>query len=259
MLSFKGIFKSLAYLVIAGWMFFLGILVGRGSAPVTFDTHRFQQRLEIIAQEFGKSVTPQGEINLEFYDALTQPVQPEVMEAPAESVQPVEIKKPVEMEIPNTPPKVAGQEDILPSPEPVAPVEPVPVKTSRKAATRNRAAIAQVLAKSAPAVPAAPGDKKPQSVAPEGVTKPELPPTGNKAESGQYTIQIAAYSSFMDTITHMAQLEDKGFSSYRVMNKKNEVTWYRIRIGSFETHEQAARFVEQLNKAKIKGMIIKKE
>jgi len=84
MLSFKGIFKSLTYVFVAGWMFFLGILVGRGTAPVTFDTQEFQKRLEIIAQEFGKREKPETKIDLEFYDALTQPVQTEVLDKPVD-------------------------------------------------------------------------------------------------------------------------------------------------------------------------------
>ena len=52
MKSFKGLFKYLVFFVIASWMFILGIIVGRGSAPVTFDTTKFQTRLESIAENF---------------------------------------------------------------------------------------------------------------------------------------------------------------------------------------------------------------
>ncbi|MCK5836987.1 MAG: hypothetical protein KAH09_06940 [Desulfobacula sp.] len=49
MISFKRILKYLIYTFIAGWMFLLGIMVGRGTSPVTFDTQKFQKRLEAIA------------------------------------------------------------------------------------------------------------------------------------------------------------------------------------------------------------------
>lgn len=245
MLSFKGIFKSLTYVFIAGWMFFLGILVGRGTSPVTFDTQEFQNRLEIIAQEFGKSEKPESKIDLEFYDALTKPVQPEVME------------KPVEMERPDIPVEI--QKEIEPTPVEAPILDQVPIKTSKKAATRNKGAGIQDLSRAKAGepeeIPATPKVSKVE----EAPKKPEVPATGEMSPAGKYTIQIAAYKSFTDAITHMAKLEEKGFSSYRVMSKKDEVTWYRVRMGSFETHEQAAQFVEQLNKSKINGMIIKKE
>ncbi|MBU3950975.1 MAG: hypothetical protein KJ658_02465, partial [Proteobacteria bacterium] len=79
MLSFKGILKNAIYVFIAGWMFFLGILVGRGSAPVTFETDRFQKRLAEIVLAFGKAESPEEKVELQFYDALNSPVQQEVV------------------------------------------------------------------------------------------------------------------------------------------------------------------------------------
>lgn len=73
MVSLKGILKYAIYIFIAGWMFFLGIMVGRGTSPVTFDTEKFQKRLETIAGEFGKKKKIQKEIDLRFYDILDRP------------------------------------------------------------------------------------------------------------------------------------------------------------------------------------------
>lgn len=259
MLSFKGILKSLTYVFVAGWMFFLGILVGRGTSPVTFDTQEFQKRLEIIAHEFGKRETPETKIDLEFYDALTQPVRPEVLEKPVETDKPVEADKPVEMEKQNTPVVLIPPKEIESTPEPAPILDLIPVKTSKKAATRNKGAGSQDLSKAKSGEPADPPAEQKIAKAEEAPKKPEVSAAGEMAPSGRYTIQIAAYTSFMDTITHMVNLEDKGFPSYRIRGEKNGVTWYRIRVGSFETHEQAAQFVERLNKAKINGIIIKKE
>jgi len=49
MLSSKGILKALVFILIAGWMFLLGVMVGRESSPVKFDTAEFQKRLGVIA------------------------------------------------------------------------------------------------------------------------------------------------------------------------------------------------------------------
>lgn len=76
-MSFKGILKYLIYACIAGWMFLLGIMVGRGNSPVSFDTQKFQKRLETIAHEFGGEKGDQKKIDLKFYDVLDHPAQVE--------------------------------------------------------------------------------------------------------------------------------------------------------------------------------------
>ncbi|MBA3009432.1 MAG: SPOR domain-containing protein [Desulfobacula sp.] len=74
-----------------------------------------------------------------------------------------------------------------------------------------------------------------------------------------YTIQVASYKSFTDAVTHMAILEKKGISSYRALGKKDGITWYRVRVGSFETREAAIVYAEKLKQVKIDGLIVKKE
>jgi cell division protein FtsN len=83
-------------------------------------------------------------------------------------------------------------------------------------------------------------------------------PVKDKQE-GKYTIQVAAYQKFTDAVTHMADLERKGFAAYRIKAKKDGITWYRVRIGSFAGYEAAKKYMEKLNKAKIRAMIIKRE
>lgn len=200
----------------------LGIMVGRGSSPVTFDTIRFQERLQTIAREFGNTNEPEEKMDLQFYDALNKPARQEVKG------------------------RKNNQDEIVPKKESsytiarhqeVKELEKVsiPLKTSRKAATLNRAAKSKFLKK----------DGESQVI--------------EKVLSGKYTIQIAAYKSFADAVTHMAVLEKKGFSSYRTKGKKDGINWYRVRIGSFATHKDAKQFIGKLNQAKINGMIIKKE
>lgn len=67
----KGISKYAVYIFICGWMFFLGIIVGRGYSPVTFDTGNFHERLAELIDKTKEEKRPK--ISLEFYDALNQP------------------------------------------------------------------------------------------------------------------------------------------------------------------------------------------
>ncbi|MBU8849983.1 MAG: SPOR domain-containing protein [Desulfobacterales bacterium] len=188
-------------------MFLLGIIVGRGSSPVKFDTLKFQKRLETIASEFGEKKGIQKKIDLKFYDVLDHPV-------PEESVPPQ--KKPLE---------------IIPKKEIIVTPDTVLLKTSRKKQTFKQAA---------------------------NKVKPDIK-IRETSKTGEYTIQIAAYKNFKDAVSHMAMLEKKGFSSYRVKGQKEGVTWYRIRTGFFATHDEAKKNKEKLDKAGIKSMIIKRD
>jgi len=226
MVSFKGSLKYLIYLFIAGWMFLLGIMVGRGSSPVTFDTQKFQKRLEIIAKEFGEKKGVQKKINLKFYDVLDHPV-------PEERVPPK--NKPLE---------------IIPKKETITIAGEIPVKTSRKKQTfKKKPNKAKIRIKELK--PVKTKTRPPEQLPDKLIDK--------KVSKGKYTIQIAAYKEFKDAVTQMTILEKKGFSSYRVRGQKEGVTWYRIRTGSFATYDEAKKIKEKLKKAKINSMIIKKE
>jgi len=223
MLLLKGGIRGAVYLFIGGWLFFLGILVGRGASPVTFDTKPFHERLETILQPLGKTDGPEEKMDLQFYDALNRPVRQEVS---GKKNNPNEI----------IPKKEAGP--LLTQPL-VAQV--IPVKTSMKTATRKKVT----------------GKKIPKGD--DSLVKIKKSPVEKAVVKGGYTIQVAAYNAFADAVTRMALLEKKGFASYRVLGKNGGVTWYRVRVGSFTTKDAASRYFEKLKEAKIDGMIIKKE
>ncbi len=197
----------------------MGIMVGRGTSPVTFDTNKFQKRLEIIAREFGEKKEIKKKMDLTFYNALEKPAAEE-----SESSK----SKPLENKTLEIIPKKQ-----IPEEETIAIPDIIPLKTSRKTltfkqVTRNTLA-----------------DEEADSL--------------SKKEQGEYTIQVAAYNQFGDAVSQMATLKKKGFSSYWVKGQKQGKTWYRIRIGFFQTHDDAEKIKEKLNKANIKAMIIKRD
>ncbi len=236
MISFTGILKYSIYLFIAGWMFFLGIMVGRGNSPVTFDTQGFQDRLQTIATEFGHKKDAPKKIDLKFYDVLKKPAAEEGDLAKRKTLEIIPKKEPVHI----------AQTD------------------ARKIQTKTKTSLKKKTYKIKKEV-----NKTKQIVKSVSVTPPKKrvskktiklkntePP---KKILGRYTIQIAAYKEFKDAVTQMAILEKKGFSSYRQKTIKNGITWYRIRTGSFVTYDDAKKFKAKLDKAKINSMIIKKE
>ena len=252
MVSFKGILKYLIYLFIAAWMFLLGIVVGRGTSPVTFDTQKFQERLEMLARKQDAENKPvPKKVDLEFYGALNHPIP---VEGSPASKQMKEISPKKEVAIPE--PEDGSPVPLLTSlkkktyksrPSKTVKPAPSPVSSSvNKTAEKRRQADAQEGIKTL----------KSKTVATKTKPKSDTP----KPASGSYTIQIAAYENFKDAVSQMAALEKKGFASYRVKATIKGKTWYRVRTGSFSTHAQAKKMNERLKKAGIKSpMIIKKE
>lgn len=249
----KGILKYGLYFFIGAWMFALGVMVGRGSSPITFDTENFQDRLQTIAREFGETEPSDQKVDLKFYDALNSPVRHEIS-ARKQGADEIVPKREV-----FSPETLPGRE---------APGS-VPVKTGKKQATMNRDAVAQAKTKTKTAMETAkapkakkttPSQSKPQvSTRKDTATKTGAGQTAQQSGTGRYTIQVAAYKAFKDAVTQMAILEQKGFEAYRVKGEKNGVTWYRVRTGAFNDYKSAAAQLKKLKQAKIDGMIIKKD
>ena len=215
----------------------MGIMVGRGTSPVTFDTHEFHKRLEIIANEFGEKKEVPQKMDLKFYDVLNRPVLEESVLSKNKPLEIMPKKEITETELPETElPETELPETELPETETLEKqtgVTPdiLPSKLSRKKLTFK---------KMTQKVPADIGANEPL-----------------KIDKGIYTIQIAAYKDFKDAISQMVLLDEKGFSSYREKGEKNGVAFYRVRMGSFANWEEAEKMKEKLNKAGIKSQIIK--
>ena len=210
----------------------MGIMVGRGTSPVTFDTHEFQKRLEIIANEFGEKKDVPQKMDLKFYDVLNRPVLEESVLSKNKPLEIMPKKEITETELPDTelPETELPETETLEKQTSVTP-DILPPKISRKKLTFK---------KMAQKVPADIGANEPL-----------------KTDKGIYTIQIAAYKEFKDAISQMVLLDEKGFYSYREKGEKNGVGFYRVRTGSFANWEEAEKMKEKLNKAGIKAQIIK--
>ena len=123
-LTGKGFFLSLCLLfLISGWMFVLGVLVGRGTAPVNFDIQALQKELLALKESMVKQEKRAMEIDaaktgakssLEFYEALKK-------KGTDEQIQIIEKK---------TPPQEA-----LKSPSVAAPPSPL---TSQKRVSKSK-------------------------------------------------------------------------------------------------------------------------
>ena len=239
-MSFNGVLKYIVYGFIGGWLFLLGVMAGRGTAPVTYDTRSFQERLKTIVDAYVDPKTPTDpdeKMALRYYNALSEEQGIEEMVIPVPRDDPEETTEPVGEQ------ETAVSKTSADETEETDATGDIPVKTGKKAATFNRAVAAKQMDTLQPEKdPAASGET--------------FESTGSP---GRYTIQVAAFKSFRDAVTQMAELEKKGFTADRTTKELDGITWYRVRVGEFTSRDMAARYLDKLNQAGINGMIITRE
>lgn len=209
---------------VMGWMFILGILVGRGTAPIPLKTHELEKELQAlkatVLQEQQDEITarvnrPGGDApaaELGFYEALKKP--------PAKTQRRIA-----------PPPKPAQK----PAPQPKKPEPPKP----------------------APAASPKPAPSVPPTVAAKPALQPKPEATRAPATKGRFTIQVGSFKEAVSANALVSQLRSKGLSAYQLRTEvPGKGTWYRVRVGAFDSRSDAESSLAKLNGDKIKGMIV---
>jgi len=187
------------------WMFVLGIWVGRGIAPVTFDTKTLLKELDtlkqtLIKQEHNKYTLDTNKKNthkeLDFYE---------------------ELKKSDNLNGYN-------------------PQSDLPKRTKAALSKKER-----------------PVKKK------EWVSKKKehLNSIARKKNNKHYTIQTASLKDPKSADKLMVDLKKKGYSAYiSIARVPEKGTWYRVRIGYFNSRNEAAKTLDRLKKKKISAFVV---
>lgn len=204
---------------LCAWMFVLGVLVGRGTAPLKFNLAAIQEKMANSQKSpplKQKKASPQeraeavkDKTKLEFYEALK-----EDKEDTKVSIRPK--------------PKVAEPRDEKPAEKPAALEKKA---TQSKPAERSQAK--------------APGTQKGAAVAKTNTTGPT------------YTIQAAALRNAQDADRMIAKLKKKGYPAYRSIGKvQGKGIWFRVRIGSYKSKSEARRTLDKLKKDGHKPILV---
>ena len=211
-------------LFICGWMFVLGILVGRGTAPVQFDIENIKKDLKEelkIAIEKEKEEkktaesTPAGQTsldgkqNLEFYEDL---------KSTKDTTGNIKMEKGDIKEVP------------LKEPEPAKVPEPVKMP---EPAIMEKTVIEPVITK---------GTEAPAPSVPEKVSGPV------------FTVQTSSVKDKKSADKTVKALINKGYPAYITMSEiPGKGTWYRIRIGEYKDKKEAEKVIARLARDKIKA------
>jgi DedD protein len=214
----KGLILYIGLLLfVAAWMFILGLLVGRGTAPVAVTVEKWktelsERRARMLreGENSAEARASHGEGSkpeLGFYEALkeTAPGKKYTVDMPA--------AKP-----PSAAPAAVARPETR-QPPPAAP-EPQPVKRSPPAGKPSRA--------------------EPEDDA-----------------SGRFTIQVAALKEARGAQRMVDDLRSKGYPAYHIRNASGRDVWFRVRVGAFKERADAEKLLKKLkNNHKINGLIV---
>ena len=217
------------------WMFILGILVGRGTAPVQFDVEKLEKELialkEIVLNKEKEQMedyadTTKETAELGFYVDLIQPIEDE----------------------PQAPP-------ILDSPLAKQPEEkPTETKTSLAKKTKEAYKLNSETKEGAPKPGFEPGPVTESLYD----AKPLEPPSDQAATSGfQYTIQVSSLKDPQAADKIVESLKQKGYEAYSMAASVGEKgTWYRVRVGPFKDKTSAETQLNRLKNDNFNAILI---
>jgi cell division septation protein DedD len=212
---------SVVVFIISAWMFVMGVMVGRGTAPVSFDIDQLKKTLE-SAQRTVQQKLPQirprpeaaemkNKADLGFYDSLPKS---------REETETLNLTK------------------SLPA---LAKTEPPAQKPAESAAPPKAEKPAAVPAPAS--APAAPPPAAPAQAAPG---KP-------------LTVQIAAVKTEEEARRLLEKLRQRGYGAYiEPIATPDKGAWYRLRMGEFPSKEFARSTVDRLQKDGFKPDIVPK-
>ena len=215
--------RYLLVFFVAAWMFVLGVLVGRGTAPVHFDIQALQKELAGLRDAMVKKER----------DAVEKAIQGKNQKAPLEFYEALKKDGPdTTMQIPEAPTSTGG-----PS---------APEKTTEAVKPSH---------KSRPAIMA----KK--SILPDK-PKAGKNPSAKPVESGtrgHLTIQVASLKDGAAAERIVANLKKGGYPAYLSRNYiSGKGLWFRVRVGSYKDRKEAASDLNRLTRAHRKPIIMKR-
>jgi len=213
-----------AVFFIAAWMFGMGVMVGRETAPVRFDLDQLKKTLESLQRA---SREPQKN---------------------APPVESTEMKDKTKLDFYEVLPKNREDADVnLPKPPP----GPASAKAEPPAA-KPQETPAQARTEKPPAIPAAPPAPKTEKPAP-------APAPAAVAPGQAFTVQVSAVKSEEEARHMVDRLRQRGYAArVEATAMPDKSTWYRVRMGEFPTKESARGTVDRLQKDGFGSMVVPK-
>ena len=228
-LSRRGVYGGLALFVAAcTWTFFLGVLVGRGTAPVRFDMEKLGQDLQALREQVQSqqarqlehySEAVESKSGLDFYEELKAPkedlaIDPDLTRSPP---QPTIVTAPAEPE--NADAAIAP--DDIPIKRRLPGLQPKSKTVARK-----------------------PAPEKKTTAAPPG---PE----------GTFTLQVASLQDAKMADEMVIRLRREGYQAIQTgVTIPGKGRWYRVQVGRFDNRQAASATMRALESKGLKPILV---
>jgi cell division septation protein DedD len=221
-----------------GWMFVLGILVGRETVPVKFNMEKLQNELAALKEAVVKKELDQYKIDsnadidktkMGFYETLKKNGSDEGLEA----------------DIPKIKSKPLAEEKTESGTEKTSPPKKVESET-RKISPPKKAE-----------------SETKNTSPPKKLATPQKKKTVNLKKSAEgnenFTIQIASLKDSAAADKMVAKLKKRGYPAYRSIGKiPDKGIWYRVRVGYFKNRAEARGTIQRLKNEKIEAIIVQR-
>jgi len=250
-------------LLISGWMFFLGVLVGRGTAPALFDYQRIETEITALAKTFTDSrkaqndmvtdtvITPAG---LEYPEELKKKTEAAVPQMPASDkpARQSETPKPVQQESAQAPAPTPAKSDFQTADKPETIEQPPEIiKTGPEGKIKSMYDIKASQARET--VPAAPQQT------PSVALKPPPPAADNKVETVQsLAIHLTSLVDKKSADALIESLRSKGISASKMPKMlPGKGVWYTVVIGKYNSPTEADAMLNRLRQENVDASLVK--
>lgn len=262
------LFKLVVFVFVAAWLFGIGVMVGRGTAPIEFDTEELRSQLVTAGTDIAENIarmTGKDENGMGFFEDLSNPdadttltdqrtfrrdyaVAPLSDEELAALAQAEEYHESDEM--------VLGE---LFEGKTLAPA--VRDKTAFAGYRRLQDMGEAVADAGARPTIQAPPVTPPQTVTQQPPATQEPPRTAMSSNQsdipkGSFSVQVAAVRGEDEAKAYLRSLGEKGFSGRVEKTIVGEGTWYRVRVGLYANRADAEADLQRLVRIGVKSPMI---
>ena len=267
-------------LFISGWIFFLGVIVGRGTAPALFDYKKIEAEITTLAKTFTDSRKVQNDtetdilttqVGLEYPEELKKKTDNTVrMQIPAleNPARPAEMPKPAQQAPAQAPPpppaksdfQTAGKpEPIEHAPDAIKPGPEVKIKSMYDLKTSQARETAQE--RTLPPTPERAPVAAPERT-PVAIPKPQPPPPAaseNKVAAAQpVTVQMSSLLDRKSADELIVSLRSKGISASKTPKMvPGKGVWYMVVIGKYANSTEADAMLNRLRQENVDASLVK--
>ncbi len=253
---------------ISGFVFFLGVYIGRGTAPALFDYNKIETEIAALAKTFTNSRKAQDDMETDILSTQAELEYPEELKkktediarmqlpAPEKPVKPVEMPKPVQQEpaqAPPSPPPVKSDFQTAVKPEPIENT-PDSIKTEPEVKIKSMYDLkASQARETAPERTVAAAPER----TPAATPKPQPPAFDNKAVQ-PVAIHLTSLVDKKSADALIENLRSKGITASKSPKMiQGKGVWYTVVIGKYAGPTEAEAMLNRLKQENVEASMVK--